>query len=549
MSRMQSQLGSSAGSAAANQEDGPAGRRLLSEAGGPRHHPARAWSLLLGTAFLIAAAASVATDDSSGKGAKDAKGGAEKGPLPAVVVAAVQTQDVAAERRYIGTIKAIQSVDLRARVEGFLEQVAFKQGRTVEAGQLLYQIEQDQYKAALASAEGQLAAAQASLASAKATLEDKQADFERFAVLVKKGDTSQTNFDRARAQRDEAKANVESANASIKQAQASIDQAKINLGYTSISSPIAGRIGATKYTEGNLVNPSSGTLATVVQLDPIRAVFSIPSADFVRIQERVADDGADHARDLFVPGLILPTGKTYDQKGKVSFADNQVNPSTGTIPIYADFPNPDRLLLPGQFVTAVVRTAETQEEPVVPASAILRTRDGEQVYLVGKGNRVEQRSIKTGIQVGTGYAVTSGLQSGEIVIVSGVQKVKPGMEVKPVKQSAVAATSGDSSSDAGASDSSNGSGASASGASSGADGDSSGQTSSPSSAGSGSSDSESDPDSAAVGTTETADSGSETGSDTGSISGSDSGSETGAGSDPDTGSGASANSNGASDSQ
>ncbi|MBK5940123.1 efflux RND transporter periplasmic adaptor subunit [Halochromatium roseum] len=400
--------------------------------------------LLLGT-ILVSGANADADKASKNKDTNGDSSSAqqEQTPPPGVIVSAVQLQDVAAERRYIGTIKAIQSVEVRARVEGFLNKVAFEQGRTVTADQLLYQIEQDQYQAALASAEGQLAASQAQLASAKATLEDKQADFERFAVLVKKGDTSQTNFDRAKAQRDEAQANVESAKASIKQAQAAIQQAKINLGYTTISSPIAGRIGATQYTEGNLVNPSSGTLATVVQLDPIRAVFSIPSADFVRLQERVAGDGAEEARDLFVPELILPTGKTYDQKGKVAFADNQVDPSTGTIPIYADFPNPDRILLPGQFVTALVRTAETKSEPVVPASAILRTRDGEQVYVVGQGNRVEQRPIETGVQVGTGYAVTSGLQSGEVVIVSGLQKVKPGIVVKPVKQSASSSTTDD----------------------------------------------------------------------------------------------------------
>jgi membrane fusion protein (multidrug efflux system) len=410
---------------------------------------------LLGATLVSAANA----ESDNGANTKDEKGdppSAQQSPPPGVVVAAVQTQDVAAERRYIGTIKAIQSVDLRARVEGFLDEVAFKQGYTVEAGQLLYQIEQDQYQAALASAEGQLAASHAQLASAKATLEDKQADFERFAALVKKGDTSQTNFDRAKAQRDEASASVETAQASIKQAQAAIEQAKINLGYTSIVSPIAGRIGATKYTEGNLVDPSSGTLATVMQLDPIRAVFSIPSSDFVRLQERLADDGADHARDLFVPHLILPTGTYYKEKGQVAFADNQVNPQTGTIPIYADFPNPDRLLLPGQFVTAVVRSAETRKAPVVPASAIQRTREGERVYLVGPDNRVEQRKIETGVQIDSGYAVTSGLQSGEIVIVSGVQKVKPGMVVNPIKQSAsgtrsagVSSTSSDSKTDSG----------------------------------------------------------------------------------------------------
>ncbi len=460
MSRTQPQPGSRAASAASNLDDRHPGCRSPIGAAEMRQR-ALVWPLLLALPLLLATMGSLASDDKSAK--QDDKASAQQGPPPSVVVAAVQMQDVASERRYIGTIKAIQSVDVRARVEGFLEKVAFKQGHTVEAGELLYQIEQDQYQAALASAEGELAAAQASLASAKATLEDKQADFERFAALVKKGDTSQTNFDRAKAQRDEAAASVESAKASIKQAQAGIEQAKINLGYTTITSPIDGRIGATKYTEGNLVNTSSGTLATVVQLDPIRAVFSIPSADFVRIQERVADDGADHARDLFVPELILPTGKTYDQKGKVAFADNQVNPATGTIPIYADFPNADRLLLPGQFVTALVRTAQTKEEPVVPASAILRTREGEQVYLVGKDNRVEQRTIKTGVQVGTGYAVTSGLQSGEIVIVSGVQKVKPGMTVKPVKQSASDGANGSSSADssAGADDSETSSGAAA----------------------------------------------------------------------------------------
>lgn len=498
--------------------------------------------LLLMAAFASAASADSDQDASKSKETKSAPSSAEQSPPPGVVVAAVETQDVAAERRYIGTIKAIQSVDVRARVEGFLEQVAFEQGFPVKAGQLLYQIEQDQYQAALASAEGQLAAGQAELASANATLEDKQADFLRFAELVKRGDTSQTNFDRAKAQRDEAAASVETAKASIKQAEAAIATAKINLGYTTIASPIAGRIGATKFTEGNLVDPSSGTLATVVQLDPIRAVFSIPSSDFVRLQERVADDGAIQARDLFVPHLILPTGATYNQQGKVAFADNQVDPSTGTIPIFADFPNPDRLLLPGQFVTAVVRTAQTQKEPVVPASAIQRTREGEQVYLVGPDNRVEQRSIKTGVQIGTGYAVTSGLQSGEIVIVSGVQKVKPGMVVNPIKQSESDAKSGgNSNSGAGASGDSSASsatsGASEDGHQSNAKGSSAGASSSASSS-TGDTESETSP---------SADSSAESDSDSDSDSGSGSGS--GSGSDSSSDSNATATSNGTSNSQ
>jgi membrane fusion protein (multidrug efflux system) len=223
-----------------------------------------------------------------------------------------------------------------------------------------------------------------------------------------------------------------------------LDAAKINLGYTTVSSPIKGRIGATNYTVGNLVNSGSGTLSTVVQLDPIRAVFSIPSADFVRFQERVKQAGAnaDTVKRQFVPKLILPTGQPYGESGVISFADNQVDASTGTVAIYADFPNPDQLLLPGQFVTAMLHSAQASRLPVVPAAAVQRTRDGEQVYVVGAGNRVQQRAIKTGTTVGTGYAVESGLLEGDIVVVSGVQKVKPGMVVKPVKASQAGASRG-----------------------------------------------------------------------------------------------------------
>jgi len=364
-----------------------------------------------------------------------AAGGGGKTPPPAVTVAAVTTQSVGREGRFIGTIKAIQSVDLKARVEGFLREIAFQQGSMVEEGALLYQIEQAPFQADLDSAESQLAAAKADLASTQASLEDKQANFERQSALIKKGDTSQTAFDQSKAERDEAKANVEKARASIQQAQAAIVSAKINLGYTTIDSPIAGRIGPTSYTVGNLVGPNSGTLATVVQLDPIRAVFSVPSADFVRFQEKVGSEGIKAARAQFVPELILPTGDTYAHKGEIAFADNQVQASTGTVAIYADFPNPDRVLLPGQFVTAVLHTRQEQRLPVVPAAAIQRTRAGVQVYVVGNDNRIIQRTIELGTQTGTGYAVTSGLQDGDIVVVSGVQKVKPGQVVKPVRQS------------------------------------------------------------------------------------------------------------------
>lgn len=390
--------------------------------------PAALLAVALGLGLLLGDTALAADKAKAGDDAK-------KAPPPSVVVASVTIENVSPERHFIGTIKAIQSVELKARVEGFLEDVAFEQGHMVNEGEILYRIEQAPYQASLYQAQGQLAAAKAEQASAQATLEDKQADFERQSVLVKKGDTSKTDFDRAKAARDEAAAAVESAKASEQQAQAAIDTAQINLGYTIVRSPIEGRIGATNYTEGNLVDASSGTLATVVQLDPIRAVFSVSSADFVKFQKKVAGKGIEEAEKMFVPKLILPTGERYDQQGTVAFADNQVDPNTGTIAVYADFPNPDQMLLPGQFITALVSTSEQKREPVVPAAAIQRTREGTSVYVVGKGDRIEERTIKTGVQFGSGYEVTSGLQGGEIVVVSGVQKVKPGMEVKPVKQS------------------------------------------------------------------------------------------------------------------
>ncbi len=364
-----------------------------------------------------------------------APAGAEKAPMPSVVVAAIEEGLVDKQERFIGTIKAIQSVELKARVEGFLTQLAFQQGAMVTENELLYQIEQAPFLAALDSAKADLAVAQADQAAAEADLLNKQLDLDRQDALIKKGDTSQAARDKAKAQRDESAAAVAKAKASVLVAKASIDTAQINLGYTTMTSPIAGRIGPTKFTEGNLVNTSSGTLATVVQLDPIRGVFSIPSASFVRVAELSSKEGLDAVREQFVPQLILPTGETYQHEGKIAFIDNQVDPRTGTIAIYADFPNPEHMLLPGQFIAAVIHRAEQIRLPLVPASAIQRTKDGEQVYVVGSGNRVEMREIKTLTQVGTFYAVTSGLQVGDIVIVTGEQKVKAGMVVNPVKQS------------------------------------------------------------------------------------------------------------------
>ncbi|RKT42929.1 efflux RND transporter periplasmic adaptor subunit [Thiocapsa rosea] len=395
----------------------------------------RAGSWLDATLPALTASVLTLTVGSTVLAADTPDGSAEKAPPPpAVVVAAVESKLVDHHGRFIGTIQAIQQVNVQARVEGFLDEVAFDQGSLVKSGQLLYQIEQPPFQAQLDAANAELASAVAETAKAQADLLDAQAQFERFSALVKKGDTSQSEFDRSRAQRDMAQANVDKAKAAELQAQAQIKTAQINLGYTTIASPIDGRIGATNYTVGNLVGPNSKVLSTVVQLDPIRAVFSIPSADFVRVTEKAGTPGENFAD--YVPELILPTGATYGETGTIAFVDNQVNASTGSIAIYADFPNPEGVLLPGQFITALIHTAEQKRQPVIPAGAVIQTKDGKQVYVVGSDNRVTLRTIKTGSQMGTDFVVDAGLKEGEIVVVSGIQKIKPGMVVTPTQAAA-----------------------------------------------------------------------------------------------------------------
>jgi membrane fusion protein (multidrug efflux system) len=200
-------------------------------------------------------------------------------PPPSVIVAPVRMQDVTDRVHFIGNVEATQQVELRARVEGFLDKVSFTEGSPVAAGAVLYQIEQGPYQAALDQSKAALAAAQAQLASAQATLKEKEAELGRQMTLARQQFASQAVLDQATALRDEAAAAVQQANAQIQSAQAQINTAGLNLSYTTLKAPIAGLIGKSSSTVGNLVSPSTGVLATIVQMSPIRVVFSIPERD------------------------------------------------------------------------------------------------------------------------------------------------------------------------------------------------------------------------------------------------------------------------------
>ena len=304
------------------------------------------------------------------------------------------------------------------RVTAFIDTVPVEQGSDVKAGQVLFQLQKSQYQAALTGA-------QAQLSSARAAVENDQFAYQRAFRLNKQGFEAQSNLDQATANRDQAKAAVLSA-------QASLDQAALNLSYCTISSPIDGRIGAVSLTKGNLVTPSTPTLATVNQLDPIRVVFSVSDSIVVSAQRRTNNTRNQIAAGLVV-NLRLPDGSQYPQTGKIAFLSNQVDPQTGTVSVYADFANPQALLLPGAFVNVDVRQAKPDKHPLVPVAAVQTDKSGSFVLVVGPDNKVKQQTITTGRQIAQNDIVTKGLTGGERVIVAGVQKVHPGQTVNPAE--------------------------------------------------------------------------------------------------------------------
>lgn len=337
-------------------------------------------------------------------------------PRPAVTVAPVITKNVAPAQRFIGHIIAIQAVKIVPRVTAFIDNVPVKQGSNVKAGQVIYELQKAQYEAAVESA-------QAQLASATAAQWQAQLAYGRAARLSKQGFEAQANLDQALATLDEDKANVQAA-------QANQDQAQLNLSYCTIASPIAGRIGAITLTKGNLVTPSTPALATVNQLDPIRVVFSVSDRILVTAERKAGVSGNQIGAGVAV-NLELPDGSAYSQTGKVAFISNQVDTQTGTVGVYADFANPDGLLLPGGYVTIEARRAKPEERPLVPIAAVQTQQSGSYVLVVSADDMVTQRPVTLGRQIAQDYIVEKGLSGGERVITAGVQKVHPGETVNP----------------------------------------------------------------------------------------------------------------------
>lgn len=338
---------------------------------------------------------------------------AKQAPPVAVTVVKAETRDLRPSVNFSGRVTALQKVDLRARIEGFLDKQDFTEGASVKTGDLLFVIEKAPYEAKVASAEG-------SVTTAKARLDRTEIELKRQTTLVAKDAVAQTKLDDARTARDEARG-------SLDKLEAELAQAKLQLSYTEIRAPIDGRIGRSQLTVGSFVSPSSGTLATIVAQDPIGVTFPVSQRDVQKVREQ-AQPGA--TLDDVTVYLQMGKEKRYPQTGKVNFIDVQVNTGTDTVDLRAIFPNPQGLLVDGQLVTVVLEAAKANPTLVVPIDAIQIDQSGTFVLIVNSENKIEVRPVTSAGQAGNGVAITKGLSEGDRVVVEGVQKVRPGQTVE-----------------------------------------------------------------------------------------------------------------------
>ena len=344
-------------------------------------------------------------------------------PMPQVTVHVVNNAPLSIITELPGHTSAFRVAEVRPQVSGIILKRNFVEGSDVEAGQSLYQIDPATYQAAYDSAKGDESKAEAAAAIAHLTVK-------RYVPLLGTKYISQQDY-------DQAVATARQADADVMAAKAAVESARINLAYTKVTSPITGRIGKSSVTEGALVtNGQSNAMATVQQLDPIYVDVTQSSSDFMRLKQESLQQGSD-AKSV---QLVMENGQPYALKGSLQFSDVTVDESTGSITLRAIFPNPQHTLLPGMFVRARIDEGVNPSAMLVPQQGVTRTPRGDAtVLLVNDKNQVETRNVVAAQAVGDQWLITSGLKAGDKVIVSGLQKVRPGVTVKAEEDTAAPA--------------------------------------------------------------------------------------------------------------
>ena len=339
---------------------------------------------------------------------------------PKVVIAAAYTDDIIDEAVFIGRGEAVDKVELVARVSGFVEEVLVEDGAMVAAGDALYRIEDDAYVAAVAASEASVKQAEAELELARIELGRKQELFDR-------GTTPESELDLAKANEQVAEAHVASAEASLR-------QARLDLSYTTIVAPFDGRIGSTAISVGELVNPTSGSLVTLVRVAPIYVTFSLSEKELLDIMDALDNPVVQESDFDLAPPVFarLPNGTQLEEQGEMVFLDNRVDPATGTIAARAEFANEDTRIFDGSFLNVIIQSPVPRQALLIPQAAVQRDQRGDFVLVVNSEQLVEQRYLELGRNEGLAVTVRDGLVEGESVIVEGLQRVRPGVAVDAV---------------------------------------------------------------------------------------------------------------------
>jgi len=334
-----------------------------------------------------------------------------------VLTQTVQKRPVAIGKNFIAKVEAINASDVIPQVSGYIDKVLFEEGSLVKEGDVLFIIDQARYKAAVTAAE-------ADLEKAKASEKQLASNYKRELSLYKEKMLSQADLEVAESSYANAQANV-------KAAKASLDLAKLNLEYTQVRSPISGYIGKALMTKGNYTNAATSRLARVIQMDPVRVVFSITDKERLSGMDQLTNTQPDIQ-------VALPNGDTIELPSANVFSDNEINAQTATMAVYAQAANAENKLIPGNYVNVTVSMDKFRPMILIPQSAISQDATGQYVMTVNGENTVVQKYVTIGDSVGTNYVVVSGLTEGDRVVITGQQKLQNGQKVTVSEQTAAA---------------------------------------------------------------------------------------------------------------